>query len=273
MDIITRKSALALGLIRYFTGKPCKRNHISERYVMGSTCIECEKSRQIEQKDVISANKRRYYDNNKEKVKNKASQWRKENPEQCKQTKMEYYNKNKESILSSKREYYQNNKEHTLETNKQYRNAHKEELDKKQKIYRDTHKLQIAQYSRRWRMSNTKKLKTLKYKYHQDNKESIIAKVAQWRKNNPEKALALSNKRRAGKLQAIPQWYDHDIVQSIYYLAKEMELATSAAGYPIKYHVDHVIPLQGELVCGLHVHTNLQILTAFENLSKYNIYH
>jgi len=43
---------------------------------------------------------------------------------------------------------------------------------------------------------------------------------------------------------------------------------TKATGQP--YHVDHVVPLISPVVCGLHTHTNLQVLPAFINLSKGN---
>lgn len=44
MGLISRQDAIALGLKRYFTGVPCKYGHVSERYVLKSTCIECERS-------------------------------------------------------------------------------------------------------------------------------------------------------------------------------------------------------------------------------------
>lgn len=41
MKPITRTEARAAGLKRYFTGKPCKRGHVAERYLKGGMCIEC----------------------------------------------------------------------------------------------------------------------------------------------------------------------------------------------------------------------------------------
>src|SRR5579864_6030105 len=57
MKTITRTDAKALGLIRYFTGQPCKRGHIAERQTSNTACIECHK-----------ANARAHYDDNVEKV-------------------------------------------------------------------------------------------------------------------------------------------------------------------------------------------------------------
>lgn len=65
-------------------------------------------------------------------------------------------------------------------------------------------------------------------------------------------------KRRANKLNATPKWADLQRIKEIY------------DNCPEGYHVDHIIPLQGYNVCGLHVETNLQYLTEKENLSKGN---
>jgi hypothetical protein len=73
------------------------------------------------------------------------------------------------------------------------------------------------------------------------------------------------NKRRSIKLKATPKWADLDKIRCIYELAAKL---TKEKGCP--YEVDHIIPLQGENVSGLHVHNNLQILTRSENRSKKN---
>ena len=67
-------------------------------------------------------------------------------------------------------------------------------------------------------------------------------------------------------MSATPTWLTREnLLQIRGFYAKAVE-ATKATG--VKHHVDHIIPLCGKLVCGLHVPWNLQVLTASENLSK-----
>ena len=68
-----------------------------------------------------------------------------------------------------------------------------------------------------------------------------------------------SSKYRIKKLNATAKW-DQEGIKEFY------------ANCPKGYHVDHIIPLQGKIVSGLHILSNLQYLTAKENLSKSNTF-
>lgn len=64
---------------------------------------------------------------------------------------------------------------------------------------------------------------------------------------------------------ATPQWADLTKIGKVYARCK---VKTESTGTP--HHVDHVFPLNGELVCGLHVHNNLRVIKAIDNLVKGN---
>lgn len=157
-ELITKKEALDSGLLRYFTGVPCKHGHTSQRYVVNSACCECVKAKQHQR-----------YQVSPDSTKQRATRW------------------------------YQNNR--------------------------------------------AKKLHS----------------VSQWAKNNPDKTCSKAAARKASKLQATPPWFEPEIVKAVYLKARELGL-----------EVDHVVPLQSRLVCGLHCWANLQVLSPELNKSKSN---
>lgn len=104
--------------------------------------------------------------------------------------------------------------------------------------------------------------------YRLKNKEKTREYGRKYRSQNLDKIAAKTAKRKATKLQATPEWLteEHlDDIKSMYTLAKKFE-----GIFGLSYHVDHIVPLQGENVCGLHVPWNLQLLEAKLNLSKSN---
>ena len=95
------------------------------------------------------------------------------------------------------------------------------------------------------------------------NREAAAAKMRAWRKANPEKAKC-SKVAYYTRMKALPPWADPEAIAEIYRRAKFLrELG-------IDCHVDHIVPIRGKTVSGLHVEGNLQILLAAENMRKSN---
>lgn len=95
-------------------------------------------------------------------------------------------------------------------------------------------------------------------KYKIDNKQQIKNYNKQYLKNNRQKIYFSNSKRRAAKLKRTPFWVNLNKIKEIY------------LNCPIGYAVDHIVPLQGKNVSGLHVSWNLQYLTPTDNSIKKN---
>ena len=87
--------------------------------------------------------------------------------------------------------------------------------------------------------------------------------MREWRKkwgdSNKHAVLAKTRRYQANKIKSVPKWADHEAIERIYERAKSMGM-----------HVDHIVPLQSPVVCGLHCEANLQLLPPEENWSKHN---
>lgn len=87
----------------------------------------------------------------------------------------------------------------------------------------------------------------------------------EWARRNAGAVLAQTMKRRAGKKHATPAWADLNAIKQVYARAKRIAEVTGEA-----VHVDHIYPLRGKTVSGLHVHNNLRVVLKEENLRKGN---
>ena len=156
-----------------------------------------------------------------------------------------YCEANKEAIAERQKAYYQANKEAIAERRKDYRQANKESLAAYKKVYNQANKTALAEYRK-------------------THKEAKAVYSSTYQKANPHIFNAKNAKRRATKLMATPTWADLEAIKGMYQLAAIFNRTG------INLHVDHIVPLQGDTVCGLHCEANLQLMPASDNISKGN---
>ena len=136
------------------------------------------------------------------------------------------------------------------------------------KAYRESNPEKTKLRWKEWSSNNKERLLNSKKEYRDTNKEQVRLSQKKYRENNKHKVLSKNAKRRADKLERTPDWLTKEHLEEIenfYWLAKDLEQIN---GEP--YHVDHIVPLKGVNVSGLHVPWNLQVLPAEHNLKKGN---
>lgn len=188
LHIVTRKKAREIGLKKYFSGKLCKFEHMSERDLESGCCLECRLMLNRKYDKV-----RRSDDSRKEYMSGYLK---------------EYKEANVETVRANARRHYHKHRDVMLERSNAYRAANKD-------FYR-----------------------------------------------------AQCHERRAKIKNRIPAWCgkpELKVIRAMHKEAKRLEVLTG-----IVFHVDHIIPIAGRLVSGLHVPGNMQIITKHQNLAKLN---
>jgi len=215
-------------------------------------------------KDRIKA----YRESNKEKIAEQKRKYREDNKEKIVKYNKEYRNNNKEKQKIYMKEWEEQNKKERDLYRRGYREINKEKISKRKKIYNNSNKEKLSIQAKQYADFNKEKISARKKAYNKANKEKISIQRKIYGENNKDKKAAQQAKRRAAKMHRTPKWLtekDYRIIEDFYKQARHLKEITG-----IEYHVDHIIPLQGKNVSGLHVPENLQIITAIENMEKNN---
>lgn len=153
------------------------------------------------------------------------------------------------------------------------------------KLYREKNKDRLRAYRQAWRKANPEKRLEQGRRYRKKHPDILRAKSLKWKKANPERAAEVSRrtrlkckarvlankaKYRAGKRNRTPIWVDKE---HLWLIKQAYELAILRKKlFGFEWHVDHIIPLNGKTVSGLHVIENIQVIPGKENLLKNNKY-
>lgn len=231
---ICRADAKALQSVRYNTRKPCVRGHFADRFTSTGQCLECLKD-----------HNKNWSAQNPEKVAAIQKAWRDQQPKAQKRA----------TVTMTSRE---RNRRYRLRR-RGYPNANPDiqciPLGRKTQwaIYYESNKTVISEVQKQYRLRKRDDLKAAWKDWYTKNRVSQIERVAM---------------RRKKVIDATPAWLtqeDRSMISAMYFESVRISDETG-----IDHHVDHIVPIAGRTVCGLHVPWNLRVIPALENLMKGN---
>ena len=180
-------------------------------------------------------------------------------PEARKAYQQAYAAKNREQAYARVKAWREANPEAVAAQHKRYAEKHPDKLAANQAAWkaRNEDKVRLTNKERaaKIRAEQSEKIKAAKKNYAQRKKDVVNAAVA---------------RRKAARLQRTPKWLtaaDLCKIKNMYAIAAALSQTSSES-----WHVDHIIPLKGKTVSGLHVPANLRVIRGVENIRKHNTF-
>jgi hypothetical protein len=282
MEIISRDQAKDLGLAHYFTGKPCPRGHIAERFVSSFGCVECSFENARKSRESMSEDKKLAMREKKNSIRREAAAKKKRIKDLIEADRL---NSVREKMISLGFDLPLTRGDAKACASKFYFNGipcqrdhiHKRYVDsggcyvcqkensKKNRLKPEQKPKVLARKKRDYEKHKEKRRATAKA-YSSRNKDSLNAKAREYQKKNPHIHRATGSFRRARLRSATPPWITPQMREEIKALHAEAERLEQETG--IQFDVDHIVPLDGKIICGLHVPWNLRVITHSDNISR-----
>lgn len=185
----------------------------------------------------------------------------------CRECEKEYralhYRNNADKYIENARKWRAENRDRYLENNRAYYRANFDRFSEKAKEWAAKNPDKRLEISRKYRTEKLERARQNEAAYRERNREICNARIREWKSKNKPLLAYYSRTRHAVRRNAVPAWADLEAIKRIYEEAARRREETGE-----DWHVDHIVPLKGKTVCGLHCEANLQIIPKVENLRK-----
>lgn len=237
--IVNKADAISLGLKRYFTGKPCRVNHVSERYTNGGLCVRCSTIDNYKSRGELS----RYLE---------------ERPPIKQMPICEFYGFSRDHVILTRRDAKKAGSKHYF-TGKPCSRGHFSK-----RFTTSGGCIECAEFHK---AELKKKDPEYDHRLYMNNREAVLDRSKQYRIDNPDKKAEYQRNRRAKNKGSYGTHSRHDIATILKRQKGRCAEPTCGVSLSSGYHVDHIMPLSRG---GSNMSENLQCLCPSCNMKKSN---